>query len=173
MVSQELDQGERKLPIPVGQRIIAALVRVGHGADDDTANSPEHLQHLRAGRTKLDWDDLTAVGRCIGDEDTPRNTLENLCCEDDTQGVGEVEDEDEGVEEHQTEDGGPSISNSARDWPSDEDSDESAQLSRARQGRCPSWWDVVSSVWQQGTIVPLKHRQGEEVVGQEDVVRLH
>lgn len=159
--------------IPVGQRIVTALVRVGHSADDDTANSPEHLQHLRAGRTKLDRDDLTAVGRCIGDEDTPRDTLENLCCEDDTERVGEVEDEDEGVQEHETEDGGPSVSDSARDWSSDEDSDESTQLSRAGQGRCPSWGNVVSSVWQQGTIVSLEDRQGEEVVGQEDIVRLH
>lgn len=159
--------------IPVGQRIVTALVRIGHSADNDTANSPEHLQHLRAWRTKLDRDDLTAVRRCVCDEDTPWDTLENLRCKDDTERVGEVKDEDEGVQEHETEDGGPSVSDSARDRSSDEDSDEGTQLSRAGQRRCPFWRDVVSSVWQQGTVVPLEDCQCQEVVGQEDVVRLH
>jgi hypothetical protein len=73
------------------------LVYVADGTNDDTANRPEHLQHLGSRGSQLYRYDLAAVCRRVGNEDAPWNALENLGREKNWHRFGKVKDEDEGV----------------------------------------------------------------------------
>ena len=67
--------------IPVGILVVAAVVVVGNATNNDTANSPEHLQHLGSRSTQSQRHDFRAIGGGIRNEDTPWHALENLGCE--------------------------------------------------------------------------------------------
>ena len=109
--------------VPVRTRVLLGVVVVSDTVDDDSTDSPEHLQHLGSWGTELDGRDLRAVRGSVGNEDTPRDTLEKLGDEHDWERVGEVENEDEAVEKHQTGDGRPSVSNAAGKRTSQADTD--------------------------------------------------
>ncbi len=67
----------------VGAGVIYTVVTVGHGTNDDTANRPEHLQHLGSRGSQLYRYDLAAVCRRVGNEDAPWQALEKLGHEND------------------------------------------------------------------------------------------
>lgn len=66
------------MAVLIGQRAVNTLVTIGYSTNNNTANSPEHLQHLGARGSQLDRHDLATVRRRIGNKDAPRNALENL-----------------------------------------------------------------------------------------------
>lgn len=113
--------------VPVRTRVLLGVVVVSDTVDDDSTDSPEHLQHLGSRGSQLDWRNLTAVRRCVGNEDTPWNSLEQLGDEHDRERVGEVEDEDESVEKHETGDGRPTVSDAAGKGTSQANTDDSTK----------------------------------------------
>lgn len=173
------DIGSPRTCIPVSRGIGPVVGAVCGTTDDDTADGPEHLQHLGARGSELDGDDFGAVGGRVGDKDAPRQPLEDLRDKKDGQRVAEVEDEDEGVEAHQADDGGPSVSDPAGERAGDKDPDQRAELSGDGEGGGPFGGDVVVAgvgVVVVGVVVAEvvdEGGQGDEVVDKEDVVRLH
>lgn len=141
---EEKEDGERGWEQPlksdgdsVGGLCWNCVVAVGDATNDDATDSPEHLEHLGGRGSELDGDDLRAVRRGIGDEDTPWQTLEKLGDKHERKGVGKVEDEDETVQAHETDDGGPAVSDAAGERTSKEDSNEGAELSSHLKCRLP------------------------------------
>ena len=147
---------------------------VSYTVDDDGANGPEHLQHLGGGSSQLDGRNLTAVRGGVGNEDTPRNTLEKLRDEHDWQRRGKVEDQDEAVEEHEAGDGRPSISNSTGEGSSETDADDSTERTAHLERRLPAGYNdpfvVVGVVL---TELPGEFGQSDEVTHEEHTIRLH
>ena len=160
--------------ILVSPRFTDRVVYIGHSADNDAANSPEHLQHLRCRGAQLDRYDLTAVCRSVGDEDTPWDTLQKLGGENDLNRFGEIEGEDENVQEHETDQGSPTISNIAGQRASYHDSDECAQLARYLECTLPRGRKVVTLLL---VGVNTEHTreslEGGEIADEKNVVRLH
>jgi hypothetical protein len=116
--------------ILVGTCVADTLVMVGDGTNDDTANRPEHLQHLRSRGSQLDWDDLAAVCRRVGNEDAPWQALEKLGHENDGERLGKVKGEDEDVQEHEAGQGRPTVSDPAGEGAREKDADERTELAR-------------------------------------------
>jgi hypothetical protein len=107
--------------VPVRTIVGVGLVIVCNTTNDDSTDGPEHLQHLGSGSSQLNRGDFTAVCRCICNEDSPWDALQNLGQEHDWKRLGEVEDEDEAVQEHETGDGRPPISDLAGERTSQHD----------------------------------------------------
>lgn len=78
-------QGEGHAPGPL---VIALVVGVGGGRDDDAADGPGHLQRGGDGASEGQGDDLGCVGGRVGDEETPGDTLKQLSDDQDGQGIG-------------------------------------------------------------------------------------
>lgn len=116
---------------PVGFVVVHGLVVIGDAANNDGADGPKHLQHLRSGSSQPQWHNFTAVGGCICDEDTPRDAFEKLGQQQYSQGVSEIEDKDKTIQEHKPSNGGPSVSDPAGNGTCEEDADESANWSTA------------------------------------------
>lgn len=150
------------------------IVAISNSTYDNRTNGPEHLKHLRSRRTKLKRHDLRAVGRRVGDEDTPGDTLEQLSDEHDGQRVGKVEDEDEGVEEHETEDGSPSVSDTAGDGTGDGDTDDGADGATDLEGGLPLCLDDIFALGVTPDTVSVgESGEGDEVADEENTVRFH
>ena len=150
---------------------------VGYATNDHTANGPEHLQHLSAGGTQLNRYNLTAVGRGVGNEDTPWDTLQDLRGEHDFQRFGEVHDEDEGVQQHKTRECCPAVANATGERTSEEYSNQGTKLARHLQCLLPLGLDDPLSI---GPHIGVKYTeslleigQSYEVTHQEHVVGLH
>ena len=107
------------------------MVVVGDTSDNDLPNGPKHLQHLSRWSSQSHWHNFGAVGRCVGDEDTPWNTFEDLGSKEHSLTGTEVEDEDKEVQAHETANGCPSISDRTGDWTGDEDTDKGTDRSAA------------------------------------------
>lgn len=166
--------GKGKKHVPESGLILLGVVDVGHSTHDDGSDGPEHLEHLGRRRTQRDGDDLTAVGRRIGDENTPRDTLEQLGSQHDSERVAEVEDENGAVQGHEGRDGGPTISDPARERASEEDTDKRTKRPAHLEGRLPLGLDDHFTVLSVGDTVSVgEGGQGDEVANQEDAVRLH
>lgn len=147
---------------------------VGDTRDDDGPDGPEHLQHLCGRGAQLDGGDLAAVGRGVGDEDAPGDTLEELCDEHDGQRVRKVEDEDEGVQQHEAGDGGPSVSDLAGKGTGEQDTDDCTNWSTHLEGRLPASLDdelvLDGAVY---AIVVRELGEGDETTSKEDTVGFH
>ena len=102
---------------------------VSDTADNNGPNSPEHLQHLRRWSSQSQGHNFSTVGWCIGDENTPWDTFQDLGGEKHALTVAEIEDEDEGVQEHETANGCPSISNPTGNRTCDEDTNKGSDWS--------------------------------------------
>ena len=148
-------------------------VDVGDGANDDTADGPEHLQHLRRRCPQLDRHNLAAVCRCVGNEDSPGQTFENLGSKDYRKGFGEVEDENEDIQEHQTSQGGPAVPDATGQRASNKDTDECAKLAGHLECALPLRWDDMAVAWHVCAICVLELWKGDEVANEEDVVGFH
>jgi len=150
------------------------VIMVGDGTNDNTANGPEHLQHLGSRGSQLDGYDLAAVCRCVGDEDTPWQALEQLGHEDKGKRVGKVKDEDEEVQKHQAGQGCPTVSNSVGKGACDTDANQRTELPRYLKRRLPFGLDDKFA----GGGVPYsvficECRQGDEIPNEEHIVGLH
>jgi hypothetical protein len=73
-------QGKRTSPCPL---IVALVVLVSGGCDDDTTNRPTHLQCSCTGTTKDKRNNLTGVGRRVCDEQSPWYTFKRLSDDED------------------------------------------------------------------------------------------
>lgn len=178
---EEDEDGERSREHPLesnGNSESSLLVKVvvveGNSTDDNSTNSPEHLQHLSSRSTKLKGHNLGTVSRRVGDENTPWDTLKELSDQHESEGVSEVEDEDEGVEEHETTNSGPSVSDSAGDRTSDGDTDNGTQRTTNLKSGLPASLDNVFILFcTPDTVSVGESGKGDEVTNQEDTVRLH
>jgi hypothetical protein len=160
----------------VGDWVVNRLVDVADGLDDDGANGPEHLEHLSGRGTKPHGHNLRAVGRGVGNEDTPRHTFEKLSSQEDGQGLSEVEDEDEAVEQHQAGDGGPAVADGGGQRTSEEAADEGTNGTGGLESGLPGVLDdpfLLAVVHGQDTVVLCEAREGNEVTHQEHAVGLH
>ncbi|KAG9665291.1 putative sugar transporter, partial [Aureobasidium melanogenum] len=173
-------EGSREHPLesnwdPVGPGLADWVVYVSDGTNDDTANSPEHLQHLGCGSSESERNNLRAVGRGVGDENAPWDTLKDLSCENDGHGVCEVEDEDEGVEEHETGQGCIAVTNTRGQRTGDEDTNESAELTRNLESGLPLCCNdhFVGVVVRRHSESFLESRKRDEVTDEEDIVGFH
>ena len=143
--------------------------------DNNGTDSPEHLQHLSCRSSESHGYDFSAVSGCVGDEDSPWDTLQNLSREEHALGVTEVEDEDECVEGHETSDGCPAVSNPGCDGSGDEDTDEGTYGSRTLERGLPGGDDDVFS-WLGGagdTEIFGELGGCDELTHQEDAVGFH
>lgn len=118
----------KDVPVSVFRGVL--VVVEGNTTNNDTSNSPEHLQHLGRRSSQLDRHNLTAVCGSIGNENTPWQTLEDLCGEIDGERVSKVEDEDECIESHQASDVSPAVSDATGQRSGQEDTNKSSELSR-------------------------------------------
>jgi hypothetical protein len=123
-VSKAFSYDQENCTLPVCGRCIQTVVVVSDTLDDDGSNSPEHLQHLGGGSSERNGYDLTAVRRGVGDKDTPWDTFEELRDQHDRERVGEVEHKDETVQKHEVGDECPSVTNSAGQRASDNDTND-------------------------------------------------
>lgn len=176
-VSRELrvvPGGRGGVHLPVRDILVDLVVMEGDATHDDGANGPEHLQHLCSRGSQLDGCDLAAVGWRVGDEDAPRDTLEQLCHEEDGERVAKEEDEDEAVQAHEARYGGPTIADPAGEGASQEDADDCAEGPAHLERRLPAGHDDVLVLGRVEDTVPLcEPGQGDEVAGKEDAVGLH
>ena len=149
-------------------------VAVGDTTYNNGSDSPEHLQHLGGRSSQLDWGNLTAVGRRVRDEDTPRNALEKLRNKQNRERVAKVKHEDERVQQHETEDSRPAVTNSAGDRTSQHDTTNGTNWpTRLESGLPTSFDDESVAVVGWDTEVLLESRQGDETTHEEHAVRLH
>src|SRR5690242_3711751 len=132
--------------VPVCIRGVDISVAVGDTTYNNGSDSPEHLQHLGGRSSQLDWGNLTAVGRCVRDEYTPRNALEKLRNEQNWEGVAKVKHEDERVQQHETEDSRPAVADSAGDRTSQHDTTNSTNWPTRLESRLPTSFDDKSAV---------------------------
>lgn len=160
--------------IPVSTCVCPLVVVVSDTSDNDGSNGPEHLQHLGSGSSQLNGCNLTAVGRCVGNEDSPWKTLEKLGDEHDGERVGKVEDEDEGVQGHQSGNGRPAVSNAAGKGTSQTHADNGTKGTTHLEGRLPaSHNDPLVVDRAVDTVLLGEGGEGNKVSHQEDTVRLH
>lgn len=110
---------------------------VGDGTNDNTANRPEHLQHLGSRGSQRYRYNLAAVCRRVGNEDAPWQALEKLGYENNWKRVGKVKGEDEGVQEHEAGQGRVTVSDTAGERTSEEDTDKRTELPRHLKRRLP------------------------------------
>jgi len=108
----------------VGAGALDTVVTVGDGTNDDTANRPEHLQHLCSGCSQLYRYDLAAVCWSVGNEDAPWQALKKLGHKNDWKRRGEVKCEDEDVQEHESGQSRPTVSDTAGEGASKKDADQ-------------------------------------------------
>jgi len=147
---------------------------ISDGTNDDTSNSPEHLQHLGSRGSQLYRHDLTTVCWRVGNEDTPWQALEKLGHENNWKRFGEVKYENEGVQEHETSQGRVAVSDTAGEGTCDDDADKGTELSRHLKGRLPlSHDDVFLFLLVPYTVFCRERRQGDEIADEEDIVGLH
>lgn len=147
---------------------------VGNTTDNDRANSPEHLQHLGSRSSQSHGHNLGAVGGCVGDKDTPRDTLQDLRSEEHAVAVTKVEDENEAVQGHQAADGRPSIPDPTGNGTRDEDTDEGTDGTTALECRLPrSLDDIFVLDVALHTKVSGEAFGGDELSHQEDTVGFH
>jgi hypothetical protein len=116
---------------------MSSVVMEGDGTNDDTANCPEHLQHLRSWGSQFDGYDFTAVCGGVCNEDAPWYALEKLGHENKGKRLCKVKDEDKGIQEHETNQGGVTVSDAACEGTSEEDADKGTELARHLKGRLP------------------------------------
>lgn len=160
--------------IPESSLLMKIIVAISHSTDDNRTNGPEHLKHLRSRSSKLERHDLGTVGRRVGDENTPGDTLKELSDEHDGQRVGKVEDEDEGVEEHESADGSPSVSDTAGDGAGDGDTDDGANGATDLKSRLPLCLDDIFALGVTPDTVSVgESGEGDEVTDEENTVSLH
>ena len=114
---------------PIRRGVRLGLKVVGDTANNDRPDSPEHLQHLRRWSSQSHRHNLRTVGRCIGDENAPRDAFQDLRREEHALTVAEIEDEDEGVQGHETANGCPSISNFTGNGTCNKDTNEGTNWS--------------------------------------------
>lgn len=145
---------------------------VGDGTDDDTANCPKHLQHLGSRGSQFYRHDLTTVCRRVGNEDSPWDALEKLGHKHDWKRFGKVKREDEDVQEHEASQGSVTVSDTASEGTSEEDTDKRTELPRHLKRRLPLGLDDPLAVMQY-TEIFLELREGDEVADEEDIVGLH
>ena len=119
------------------------IVTIGDGTNDDTANRPEHLQHLGSRGSQLYRYDLAAVCRRVGNEDAPWQALEKLGHENNWHRIGKVKREDEDVQEHEAGQGRVTVSDTAGEGASDEDADKRTELPRHLKRRLPLGHDDI------------------------------
>jgi hypothetical protein len=174
-LSNDTLNGVRGANKPVGDGVVDGLVVVGDTADDDGTDGPEHLQHLRGRGSQSHGHDFGTVGRGVGDENTPRDTLKNLGCEEHAAGGGKVEHQDEKVEAHESANGCPSVSDPAGNGTGDEDTNQGTDGTRTLERRLPRSLDNVSAGVGSGghTEILGEPLGGDELSHQEDTVRLH
>lgn len=148
---------------------------VGDTTNDDSTNRPKHLQHLRCWRSEPHRHDFRAVSRRIRNEDTPRNTLQNLRRQKHALRVAEVEDEDESVQGHQAADGSPSVSDCGCDGAGEEAADEGTNRTGALEGRLPGGDDDVFTWGDGGRDAEISRELsgGYELAHEEDAVGFH
>lgn len=113
----------------------------GDATYDNSANGPEHLQHLGSRSSQLNWCDLAAVCWCVGNEDAPWNALEKLGDEHDWKRIGEVEHENERVQEHEAGYGRPTVSNAAGKGTSQADANNCTDWPTHLKRRLPTGHD--------------------------------
>lgn len=123
--------------------MIASVVTVGDGTNDDTANRPEHLQHLGSRGSQLYRYDLAAVCRRVGNEDAPWQALEKLGHENNWKRIGKVKREDEDVQEHEAGQGRVTVSDTASEGASEENTDKRTELPGYLKRRLPLGRDDV------------------------------
>lgn len=158
--------------MPVGGWVVNVAVHIGDSAHDDTADGPEHLQHLRAGGSQLDRHDLTAVCRRVRDENAPWHTLQQLGHKHDRERLGKVEREDEGVQEHETGDCRPSVSDAAGQGTSNKNPDKRTELPGDLKCRLPFGLDDVF-VAVRYTVFLFEIWQRNEATHEEHIVGFH
>ena len=148
---------------------------VGDTTHNNSTDSPEHLQHQRRWSSESHRHDLGTVCGCVGDEDTPRDTLQDLSGEEHALRVTEVEDENECVEGHETTNGCPAVSDPGCDGSSDEDTDEGTYGSRTLEGGLPGGDDDklsrIGGTWDAKVFGELFG--SNELAHQEDAVGFH
>ena len=154
--------------------MVQGVVVIGDATHNDRANGPEHLEHLRCRRSQPEGHDLAAVRRCICNENTPRNALENLGSHEDSHCVGKIEDKDERVQGHEATNSRPSVPNLTGDGPGEEDADEGTNWSHTLKRRLPRRCDEIfvfgGIVF---AVVVRKSGEGNEISHQENAVGLH
>ena len=116
---------------------MTSVVTVGNGTNDDTANRPEHLQHLSSRGSQFYRYDLAAVCRRVGNEDAPWQALEKLGHENNWKRIGKVKHEDEDVQEHEAGQGRVTVSDTAGEGACEEDADKRTELPRNLKRRLP------------------------------------
>jgi hypothetical protein len=116
---------------------MVSVVMEGDATNDDTANRPEHLQHLGSRGSQFYRHDLAAVCRRVGNEDAPWQALENLGRENNWKRIGKVKREDEGVQAHEAGQGRVTVSDTAGEGASEEDADKRTELPRHLKRRLP------------------------------------
>lgn len=162
--------------VPVGVGVVQSVVVVGDGTHDDGSDGPEHLKHLSSRGSQLHGHNLGTVGWGVGDEDSPRETLENLGHQHHGEGVGKVEDKDESVQGHETADGRPAVSDAAGERTSEEDAEQRTDRTDGLEGRLPLGLDdpfVIGIVGDRDAVILGEPRQGDETANEEDTVGLH
>jgi len=131
---------------------------VGDGTHDDTANRPEHLQHLGRRGSQLYRYDLAAVCGRVGNEDAPWQALEKLGYENHGKRLGKVKGEDEDIQEHEAGQGRVTVSDPAGEGAREEDADQRTELPRHLKRRLPLGYDDPFA-WAVGyTVFPLERR---------------
>jgi hypothetical protein len=147
---------------------------ISDATDDNCANSPEHLQHLGGRSSELNWCNLTAVCRCVRNEDAPWNALKELGQEHDGKRVGEVEHKDESIQEHEASDGRPAVTNAAREGTSQTDTNDGTDWASHLKRRLPaSHDDELALFLVVYTIFVGESGQSDEVTHEENTVGFH
>lgn len=145
----------------VGAAVELWVVNVRNGADDYSTDGPEELKNLSSRGSKSHRHDLTAVGRGVGDEDSPGDTFEKLGCEEDGQRVGEEHDKDESVESHESTDCRPPVSDPTSQRTSEEHSDEGTEGTTHLESGLPTCLDNLSSTTVRDTECVTEGWQGD------------
>lgn len=159
---------------PVRDVLEVLVIMIRNTRNNNRPDGPEHLQHLRRRGAQLDGRDLGAIRGCVGDEDAPGDTLQELCDKHDGERVRKVEDEDEGVQQHEARDGGPSVSDLAGEGASEQDTDDGTDGPAHLEGGLPAGLDdelvLYGAVY---AVVVRELGEGDEATGEEDTVGFH
>jgi hypothetical protein len=68
-------QGKRYSPRPL---VVSFVVAICGSSNNNATNRPGHLQASCAGTSEGDRDDLTSIGRCVRNEESPGDAFERL-----------------------------------------------------------------------------------------------